>query len=225
MGLDGVELILRAEKTFGVSLPEQKICRVSTPGQLIDLVCSKLKTTDAETCRNQRAFHLLRRPILRLWKVPREAVRLDSNFRSWLPGPEGAAWIELKREVAARFWPELERPPRLRWSLIALGLGLVALAFLQLGRQGTLTSLLLLLATLCVYPLLAVRLTRRWQNLIPSKYQTVRDLVPLMDATEGIEWNREQVAEKIKRILIEDFGVEEKDYREQAKFSTDLGID
>lgn len=45
MSLDGVELILRAEETFGVALPEQETCRVSTPGQLIDLVCTKLKTT------------------------------------------------------------------------------------------------------------------------------------------------------------------------------------
>lgn len=229
MGLDGVELILRAEETFGVSLPEQEVCRVSTPGQLIDLVCTKLKTTDARTCRSQRAFYLLRRGMQQAWNVPRKLVQVESAFRPWIPATgEAAAWQDLSKEVSARHWPALERPKALRWSLIVAGLAIAAWALNHGRQEESLASILILMAALFAYPALASRLTRRWQVRIPSRYQSVRYLVPLLDATDatnGIGWNRAEVAERIRTILLEDFGVDPKTYQEDAHLGKDLGLD
>jgi hypothetical protein len=65
MGLDGVELLLSIEETFGIAItdPEAEAC--ATPGAVIDLVLGKLRTTDEQVCVSQRAFYLLRKGLSR----------------------------------------------------------------------------------------------------------------------------------------------------------------
>ncbi len=42
MGLDAVEIILRAEELFAIEIQDEEAARIETVGQFYDLICSKL---------------------------------------------------------------------------------------------------------------------------------------------------------------------------------------
>lgn len=45
MGLDSVEIVLRAEELFAITLPDDEAGSVGTVGDLYNLICSKLNLT------------------------------------------------------------------------------------------------------------------------------------------------------------------------------------
>ena len=57
MGLDGVEIVMKVEEAFGITIDDAEAGKITTPGQLIELVLSKVGRTVDEACLTQRAFH------------------------------------------------------------------------------------------------------------------------------------------------------------------------
>jgi acyl carrier protein len=86
MGLDGVELVLAIEETFGVSIPDSDTAELITPGLLIAhvqrLVSSKPKT---RPCMSQRAFHKVRSLLVQVTGAGRREIRLDVRIDRLFP--------------------------------------------------------------------------------------------------------------------------------------------
>lgn len=61
MGLDGVEIIIETEETFGIDIPNEVVERIETPGDLIDYVASSVDMTAVDECLTQQFFYRLRR--------------------------------------------------------------------------------------------------------------------------------------------------------------------
>jgi len=70
-----------------------------------------------------------------------------------------------------------------------------------------------------------VRASRRFCCHIPHRYWRVRDLVPFAVTSEAIAWTRDQVACLVKKLVIEQLGLKPGEYREDANFVKDLGVD
>jgi len=70
-----------------------------------------------------------------------------------------------------------------------------------------------------------VRFTRRFENKIPRRHSKVRDLVPFAVTSDEIAWTRDQVAAIVKDLVKEQLGVSEEQYREDASFIADFGMD
>lgn len=68
MGLDAVEMILRCEEVFGVSIPDEDVFQIATVGQLLEHLCTKLDLpTGTAPPTGFSVNHLTRRFDLRPW--------------------------------------------------------------------------------------------------------------------------------------------------------------
>ena len=61
MGLDGVEIVMRTEETFGIEIPNKVAARLLTPAALVDYVAANVPMKATEECRSQQMFYRLRR--------------------------------------------------------------------------------------------------------------------------------------------------------------------
>lgn len=114
MGLDGVELVMRIEDTFGISIPDEVAGNLLTPNDVTDYILTQVEVSDEPLpCPTQKAFHLLRRSFTRTLQTPRAAFRPDATLKSLLPEVGAAdAWARIGRDVGVKKWPSIFRP---RW--------------------------------------------------------------------------------------------------------------
>lgn len=218
MGLDAVVLVMAFEEGFGVSISDAEAEACVTPAMVIDVVFSKLKATDAKVCVSQRAFYLLRRAVMETLTVSRSVLSLDADLRSLVEQKKHPQfWNEVKGRLKVRSWPPLARPTWITATLatasILLFLGLLPLVHwgLAVGAGG-------------FFAVTAQRSSEHLRRQIPHNRCSMRRLVPYAVTSDYIAWTREQVALLVRKIIIEQLGLREGQYREDAHFVKDLGI-
>ena len=230
MGLDGVELIMAFEESFGISISDADAAAAVTPGMVVDLICRQLEMTDARTCQSQRAFYLLRRALMKLTGKPRQAIAPTTPLHDLFDTHHARdIWPQLKAAVDARGWPQLTRPSWLKnvnlgaFFLILLGtpflMGFAGLDW-QWGARFSVSFIFALLVVWC----LAVA-TRALVCAVPHQIKTVGDLTQSVLSSNQIQWTRELVSKRVKEIVIEQLGTPEAKYSENAHFVRDLGVD
>jgi acyl carrier protein len=218
MGLEGVELVMALEERFGVAISDAEAEASVTPASVVELIFGKLRSTDERVCVSQRAFYLLRKGLARTLGVSRRSVTLGTDVRSFAVGrSELEVWHDLKASIQARSWPALARPRGLVVGLWLLSLGVfcVLLAVFPWYVAGACTGFV---------AFVAVRLTQPFRSCIPVRFSEVRALVPFAVTSDAIAWTRDQVASLVKRLVIEQLGLREEQYREDARFVKDLGM-
>lgn len=228
MGLDGVELIMKLEESFGVDLKDDEVVKTVTPRMVGDLIFSKLAAADEATCQTQRAFYVVRNGMMRLLHLRRTQVTPDTEIRHLIPREkESEIWPQLGTEILARRWPELARPQWVVRCLISGSLLLMAmpvcLAAFRLLSFGA--GLWGGVGVAIIFSIIANRLTLPFKLYIPSKFVTVRDLIPPVLTSDYIKWTREQVSDLVKKIVIDQLGIPEAKYTEDSHFINDFGLD
>jgi len=218
MGLDGVELVMSIEESFGVTITDAEAEACVTPAAVIDLVFRKLRASDERVCVSQRAFYLLRKGLTRTLGVSRWKVDLATDIRSLTTRrSEREVWDNLRTDVQARSWPALARP---RWLTVSMWV-------LSLGTFFALTALFhwaVAVACAGLVAYVAGRLTRPLRSRIPVRYSRLRELVPFAVTSDGISWTREQVATLVRKLVIEQLVLRDEQYREDAHFVKELGM-
>jgi len=215
MGLDGLEMVMELEESFGVELTESDVEKAETPAIMCDVIYGKLRVTDKTRCLTQRAFYVLRRALMEILELKREEVTLDLRFRDFVPKQiRKKFWNQLQSATKARRFPDLARPWWLTLLMTAIGL---ALFIVCAGSFGYLPATALII----VFSIVCAKLTRPFRIYISWEFKTVRDLVPAAMASNEVEWTREQVSGLVKKIVIEQLGISEIDYSEDASFVKD----
>jgi len=94
MGLEGVEILLAAEETFGIAIPDAVASQIHTPADLIAFIAAHVPTVASPGCVTQQLFYRLRR-----------------GFRTQVPGLSAAFQPDTKlRDVVSKDeWPGLWR--------------------------------------------------------------------------------------------------------------------
>ena len=228
MGLDGVELVMALEESFGVELKDDEVMNIVTPRMVGDLIFSKLSAADAKTCQTQRAFYVLRRGVMKLFGLRRAQVTPGTRIRDFIPRHEERSfWPKLGVAVAARSWPKLVRPAWLSRSITAGGLLLVVVAGGLAIRYelGVPVALFSGLAAGIGFGILATRLSRPFEICIPQRFTFLRDLVPPVLTSDQVQWTRAQVSELVKKVVMEQLGVPDEKYTEDSDFIHDFGMD
>lgn len=64
MGLDTVELVSANEEEFQIVISDEEAEQCVTPNLLIDLVFSKLRKYEGDTCPSMHSFYAVRREIM-----------------------------------------------------------------------------------------------------------------------------------------------------------------
>jgi hypothetical protein len=114
MGLDGVEIVMRTEETFGIEIPNEVAARLLTPAALVDYVAANvpLKATDA--CLSQQMFYRLRRGFRSQLKALSSTFELDTPLKEILHKDQWPqVWAAIRAEVGEPEWPVSIRWPGL----------------------------------------------------------------------------------------------------------------
>ncbi len=236
MGLDGVELILAVEEEFGVEITVADAEKLRTPRDLVDCLLAKIAAARPEVCQSQRAFYTLRRALSAQTGQPRKTITPATPLADLLPEDVlDPAWSRLREAVQPERWPAPVRPPGLVRALAnAVCLLSIITAFVLVPR--VLPSLaaacglmgarvIVLVAAACVLGPLAARLTRSRRRRMPVKIVRVGDLAKFVRKRGPEPLPAARVAEKVRKIVMEQLGVSPDKYREDAEFVKDYGMD
>lgn len=228
MGLDGVELIMELEDEFGVSLPDDKMTECRTPRELIEIIWSLLRGADVAGCPSQRAFYMLRRVVTETLKVPRRDIRPDTPVRSLVRGRNDIeTWRRLRGAVGGFRWPRMRRPWWLRAMLLGAVLGLTySVLKLPYVLPSDMHGVAACVAAMVVVPIVSALLlvvTRGWLR-IPLYDSTLAALTPYVQSPKCFPRSRDEVAERVKRITMEQLGLGEEHYTEDSDFVKDFNM-
>jgi hypothetical protein len=151
MGMDAVEIVMAVEDAFDIQIEDSEAEKLLTPGQLIDLVMSKVATTNTDICLTHRSFNLLRRFLVRQCGLARKQVKPETTLRAAIPRTQRRLQLQqLSAELAMHSHPELERPEWLKallWGLALLTGLAVAISLAHSKLPVWLPSLLAAIAT------------------------------------------------------------------------------
>lgn len=218
MGLDGVELVMKVEESFGVTISDAEAVACDTPADVIALVLGKLHMIDQTGCVSQRGFYVLRRALTEILGIERRSVTLDLEIRSLVSEKsERAVWESLKLATKARSWPSLVRPRWIAVSLWMLTGGVLLGLFLVLAPEFAWAGALLAGCAGMLF-------TQRFKNRIPRMYSRVCDLVPFAITSAEISWSPDDVAWQVKQLVMDQLGLGEEEYREDGHFLHDFGM-
>lgn len=227
MGLDSVELVMAIEEHFGIEIADKDAERLITPGLVVDYICSKLQMADEKRCQSQRAFYLLRRALVKKSGRKRNEISPQTRLRDFFPETNCTeAWSELKRAVDARGWPKLQRPVWMQRTVYSLfwASWFAAEIFLWKFRMGLFSTIIIGFGVAIVVAILLTLSTRSFRYSIPARFVMTGDLVPFVATSNSIQWTRPGVAEAVRAIVIEQLGIKDSIYREDARFIEDLGM-
>jgi hypothetical protein len=242
VGLEAVEIVMRVEEVFDLTIEDSEAEKCATPGQLIDLVLGKVGRTSEAACLTQRAFHRVRASLMRLFGLRRNQIRPDVPLANLFPRPTRKARVrQLLAGIGLGKDIEFVRP---EWLSRVIGIATLSggIAVAVYLAWHPISSKSQFLSFICVSPIvagvlfsiifgwLACLATRRmlieFQPSMSAIGQLSRWIVAnapdLVKAPSG-QWSREQVSEIIREIVIDKLGCG-KEYREDAHFVKDLGL-
>ena len=111
MGLDGVELVMAWEESFGITITDAEAGRLFTPRLATDLIDRKLSASGASgpgPCLTQRVFYRLRSALQNAFAVQRDRVRPQTSLQALFPaGRRREQWQRLQAQVGVADFPRL----------------------------------------------------------------------------------------------------------------------
>jgi hypothetical protein len=106
MGLDGVEIVMRTEETFGIEIPDKIAQQILTPAALVDFVAANVPMKPTEECLSQQLFYRLRRGFRSQLKALSSSFNLDTPLREILHKDQWSqVWAAIRAEVGQPEWP------------------------------------------------------------------------------------------------------------------------
>jgi acyl carrier protein len=238
MGLDLVELAIEVEKSFGITIVNEDASNIITVGQLYDYVLAKLPAQETRRCLSAGAFYEFRRALIAQFAVKPGEIRPSTLIGSIIPEPKRTSdWELLARRLDWRL-PPLVRPAWMSTALLGILLGWVAATIAVWGRTTGFSLRAFPLAVACILfgsislSVVALQFTTPFATRFSQECLTVRGAVQAALAlnygklsTQGPGWNREEVWECLRTIIVEQLGVAPEQVVESAEFVKDFGAD
>jgi acyl carrier protein len=230
MGMDGVEIVMAVEEAFDIQIENSEAETLLTPGQLIDIVMSKVTTASTDVCLTHRSFNLVRRFFVGQCGLQRMAVRPDTSLRVAIPRAHRLPRLQqLSAELAIGSQPELVRPDWMKSLLWALAFVAGIAATISLANWKLPIWLPGPIAMIAA-GYLGAAATKSWRIEFPKGLRTVGELARWiltrkadLAIPEKTSWTREQVASRVREIVVDTLCCEST-YREDARFVQDLGL-
>ena len=116
MVLDIVEFVMAVEETFDIEVTDEDAQDLGTPRELIAFVSSRVPTRASGPCISQHTFYRLRDVISRQARVPRAALRPDTQLSDVIPDdPRSIVWLSIQHDLAVQDWPPRPGSWRFTW--------------------------------------------------------------------------------------------------------------
>ncbi len=237
MGLDGVELVMAVEETYGIEITDEEAGKAVTVSDLYSLVLTKLRGAKVDRCLTSAAFYRIRRGFIDGLGINRRGITPETPLEAIIPREDRRQkWLRVQKATRVGI-PSPERPAWVLVSFAALGVLMLAtllpVLYILGRRHGPDSSVLLLPVGILIFVfVLSVKLSRPLAIAFPHGAVTVSDLAKdvlarnyaqLAAAVGG--WNETEVWESLTRVIVNQIGVAPEKIRPEAKFVKDLGVD
>lgn len=230
MGLDLVELVIRFENAFGIPIPDEVAGDLTTPRQVTDYIYSQLKRGEQQSCLPQGAFYLLRKEFVPALGIQRSHFRPAAKLADLIPVKNRQElWTTMRSRIGEAALPDLARPVWMfsLMSLLILLSGVATFHYTRLAYKSNSTAFFAGLFVMSVLGYVSARLTRPMKREFRYQYQHTGDLAKYVafhsPHTFKKEWTREEVAELVREIIIDETGAS--DFTEDSRFVEDMHLD
>jgi hypothetical protein len=106
VGLDGVEIIMRTEETFGIEIPDNVAQQILTPAALVDFVAARVPMKPTKECLSQQLFYRLRRGFRSQLKALSSTLDLNTSLKEILHKDQWPqVWQAIRADVGQPEWP------------------------------------------------------------------------------------------------------------------------
>jgi acyl carrier protein len=238
MGLDLVELVIEVEETFRITIPNEEAANIVTVGQLYECIFSKQMTRETNRCLSAAAFFQFRRALTDQFGINRGNVRPSTIIGRIVPGQKRRSeWQHLARKLDWRL-PPLVRPAWMSFALCGLLLSWAVTIVAAWGWTNGFSpgAVFLVVASILfstiLFAVVAMMATTPFATLFPREWQTVRGTVQAAltlnyakISTQVPGWNRQEIWECLRAIIVEQLGVSTQDVTSSAEFVKDFGAD
>ena len=234
MGLDGVEIVIEVEHTFGIRIEDAEAMRMATVGDVVRLVSAKRFAGRPHGCLSATAFRRLRRALQGALGIDRSAVRTDARLEAFLPLTRRRGdWPRVQAALGLSLPPlELSRPLATAIWCAATASGAASGGAAVLGGSGPLLAFALAgAAALGVAGALYASLRRR-ADRFAARHDTVRGLVgAILSRHYGVlsderqRWDERELFGVIRDIVSQQLGIAPERVAPDSHFARDLGVD
>jgi acyl carrier protein len=221
MGLDGVELLLAAEEEFKIAISDEEAVNCETPGMLADLIYSKLRKSRNETCPSMHGFYMVRKKMMDYYSLPREKIRPDSKLDDLISKKNRInTWKNFLHTLSndKTMYAPLSKPKWVEALIVVFTLSVFAIAYFNTDN-GLLSFVIAIIAGAILQAA-----TSSLKTEFPNNYSHVKDLTRIVSTLDTTVWNKEDVYNRVKQIVVKQLGVKESDIRPNSHFIDDLGM-
>jgi len=234
MGMDLVEIVVRTEDAFGITIPDADATLITTPRELADFVATKVTLSDEPSCLSQQSFYFLRERFQPHLSFSRQAFRPNTPLEKLVPKQNRQLiWAALQTEVGANALPDLARPIWLLWTLAASTVFVffyATLAIWNASNIGIANAVFCGFATAIGFGYISAVATRPTKQYFRRSYKCVGDVARFVVANkphvfkrDERMWTRAQVLEVVREIVADYVGSQ--DFSNDAHFINDLHLD
>jgi acyl carrier protein len=230
MGLETVELVIRFEEAFGITISDEVATSMTTPRAVTDYIVTQVATTDRSACLSQQAFYFLRRGFSNQLHLSRRALHPDVSLQTLIPKEtRKTVWHQLQTEMGPNVLPHLVRPS---WLFYLLFVGTVFLSVFvsYVTPLPFQIRIFLALAMLAATGITLSLVTRPFKTEFRRRFRTVAALVDylLLHSPHSFKrqervWTRAQIAETVRAIIVDVTG--KTNFTEDSHFINDMRLD
>jgi hypothetical protein len=230
MGLDTVELVVRFEEAFGITIPDEVAAELTTPRRVSFYVRSQLNLAEQTACTSQQAFYFLRREFVPVLGIHRANFRPTAKLGQLLPVQNRRrVWTTLNSRLGAAALPDLVRPG---WAVLLVVLftigasvtALLATAFLTGSRGAAWFGAVIVLIG---GGQLGATLTRPLKREFRDEYAHAGELAryAALHTPHSFkrEWTKEEIVQTVRRIIIDQTGIS--NFTDDSRFVEDMHLD
>ena len=230
MGLETVELVIRFEEAFGITISDEAAARMTTPREVTDFIATQVAVADRDACLSQQAFYFLRRGFCNRLHLPRSAFHPDVALQTLIPKQNRKQmWGQLQTELGSKVLPDLVRP---LWLFYLLSAGTLSLTVFVSYATPTLPFQLRLAMGLGLLVLVGITgsvVTRPFKTEFRRRFRTIAGLVehlllhaPHTFKREQRMWTRAQIAETVREIIVDITG--KRNFTDDSHFINDMRL-
>ena len=230
MGLETVELVIRFEEAFGITISDEAAARMTTPREVTDFIATQVAVANRNACLSQQALYFLRRGFSNRLHLPRTAFHSDVALQTLIPKQNRKrVWGQLQTEMGSKVLPDLARP---LWLFYLLSAGTLSVAVFVPYATSALPFQLRLAVGLALLVLVGITgsvVTRPFKTEFRRRFRTIAGLVEhlLLHAPHTIKheqrvWTRAQIAETVRAIIVDITG--KTDFTDDSHFTNDMRL-
>ena len=233
MGLDSVEILVNVENAFGITISNYEAEKISTVGDIHNVVWRNVQGRQSMRCRSQQLFYRLRYILINKFNATHEGIVPEASLNKVFPkNNRRLKYHRLHKELNLKL-PDLVLSPIWARALTVTGVTLipgmlVVVLVLIYGYDRTRWLYLLpalgLLATIFISNILdAVRVQFR-----PDKMRDYTQAVLALNygtLMQESSLSRKEMEIVINNIIAETIGLELHEVSPEKSLTDDLGID